>query len=96
MPTRFEIGFPASLCGRATGRADALSYWSAPVTGVVLTAILAVAFTACWIAFLVFCRRVVKQTGDSQSRVHAATAVRAFRSSPGGLLSALVKFLGRY
>lgn len=65
------------------------------MTGVVLAAILAFTFLVCWLAYLVFCLRLLKTTKDSKSLVHAATAIRAFRAGSGGLVSTLAKALGR-
>jgi hypothetical protein len=80
----------------AAGRADALSYWSALVTGIMLIAIPAGTVVTCWLAYLIFCLKLVGKTGDSKSLVHAATAVGPsavglaacclrWRSSSGGI-----------
>jgi hypothetical protein len=65
------------------------------VTGVILTAILAFTFLTCWLAYLVFLLRLVGKTNDSKSLVHAATAIRAFRAAPGGLLSTVANIFKR-
>jgi hypothetical protein len=62
--------------------------------GVVLVVITAV--TVCFVAYLVFCLRLVDKTGDSKSLVHAGTAIRAFGAALAEpLLSFLIKVFGR-
>lgn len=69
------------------------------MNALVLAAIpLAVALVglAGWIAYLRFCRFLVRETKDAKSLEYAATAARAYREGwPGHLARAIGKLVGR-
>jgi hypothetical protein len=45
---------------------------------VLVPAVAAAALVVCWLAYLLFCRWLVRHTDDPASLEHAATAARAF------------------
>ena len=64
-------------------------------TIIVLSAIPAVTRAVAWIAYLIFLLRVVKQTNNSKSLTHTATAIRAFKAGHGGMLQSLARIIKR-
>ncbi len=61
---------------------------------IVMTANLAVTSLLAWLAYLLFCYRLVIRTSDSASLKHAAVAARAFGSAaPAAIAQAVTRLL---
>jgi hypothetical protein len=49
---------------------------------------------AAWVAYLVFCRWLVKETHNAEDLRHAANAAKAFRgAAPAAIAQVLIKFI---
>ena len=61
---------------------------------VAVAAILAMSSLTGWIAFLLFCRWLVRQSNNPASLRDAAVVVRAFRAGPAGIATGLARVAG--
>jgi hypothetical protein len=97
-PVRSQALLAVLQVDRARARADAPSYWSAPVTGNLLAAIVAIPCVTALIMLgmvLHFSKVMVEKSGDTKCLRDVAVLLRAFGAGPGGLLSTVAKIWKR-